>query len=44
MLTIASETGDIIGGTIVNITGPCFDKTKRVTGRYVDVIGRKLMG
>jgi len=43
MLTFAPESGNMLGGTIVNVTGPCFDKTKRITCRYVDVINSKLM-
>lgn len=41
----APESGNMLGGTVVNITGPCFDKTQKITctfdteqveGIYVD--------
>nr|XP_016998391.1 protein mesh isoform X1 [Drosophila takahashii]XP_016998393.1 protein mesh isoform X1 [Drosophila takahashii] len=44
-LTFAPESGNMLGGQVVNITGPCFDPTIRVTchfdtesvlGTYVD--------
>lgn len=34
MLTFAPESGNMLGGTIVNVTGPCFDKTQRITCRF----------
>lgn len=33
-LTIAPESGNMLGGTVVNVTGPCFDDTQRVTCRF----------
>ncbi|XP_021954689.1 protein mesh isoform X2 [Folsomia candida] len=33
-LTFAPESGNMLGGTIVNVTGPCFDKTKKITCRF----------
>ncbi|XP_063236326.1 protein mesh isoform X2 [Bacillus rossius redtenbacheri] len=40
-LVFAPESGNMLGGTIVNITGPCFEKGMRITCRFdtVDVIG-----
>ncbi|XP_073816077.1 sushi domain containing 2 mesh isoform X4 [Musca autumnalis] len=44
-LTFAPESGNMLGGTVVNITGPCFDPnvrvmchfdTEDVLGQYVD--------
>lgn len=44
-LTFAPESGNMLGGTVVNITGPCFDPkvrvmchfdTEDVVGQYVD--------
>ncbi|XP_065372052.1 protein mesh isoform X3 [Calliphora vicina] len=44
-LTFAPESGNMLGGTVVNITGPCFDSnirvmchfdTEDVLGKYVD--------
>uniref|UniRef100_A0A1B0FP21 Sushi domain-containing protein n=1 Tax=Glossina morsitans morsitans TaxID=37546 RepID=A0A1B0FP21_GLOMM len=44
-LTFAPESGNMLGGTVVNITGPCFDSnvrvmchfdTEDVLGHYVD--------
>ncbi|CAG7823396.1 unnamed protein product [Allacma fusca] len=34
MLTFAPESGNMLGGTIVNITGPCFTPTKSITCRF----------
>lgn len=33
-LTFAPESGNMLGGTVVNITGPCFTKTDKVTCRF----------
>jgi sushi domain-containing protein 2 len=30
----APESGNMLGGTVVNITGPCFDTGERVTCRF----------
>lgn len=30
----APESGNMLGGTIVNITGPCFNPTDRITCRF----------
>uniref|UniRef100_A0A0K8UMU0 Extracellular domains-containing protein CG31004 n=1 Tax=Bactrocera latifrons TaxID=174628 RepID=A0A0K8UMU0_BACLA len=40
-LTFAPEAGNMLGGTVVNITGPCFDPKKRVTCHFdtEDVLG-----
>lgn len=33
-LVFAPESGNMLGGTIVNITGPCFESTDRVSCRF----------
>ncbi|XP_053616264.1 protein mesh isoform X3 [Plodia interpunctella] len=33
-LMFAPESGNMLGGTIVNITGPCFDLSDRITCRF----------
>lgn len=40
-LVFAPESGNMLGGTIVNITGPCFEDTDRVSCRFdtEEVIG-----
>lgn len=40
-LVFAPESGNMLGGTIVNITGPCFEPTDRVACRFdtEEVIG-----
>ncbi|XP_020713695.1 protein mesh isoform X2 [Ceratitis capitata] len=40
-LSFAPEAGNMLGGTVVNITGPCFDPKKRVTCHFdtEDVLG-----
>lgn len=40
-LVFAPESGNMLGGTIVNITGPCFLPTDRISCRFdaVEVIG-----
>lgn len=40
-LTFAPEYGNMLGGTIVNITGPCFEKNIRVVCHFdtTDVLG-----
>lgn len=30
----APESGNMLGGTVVNITGPCFDLNERVACRF----------
>lgn len=41
-LVFAPESGNMLGGTIVNITGPCFEPNDRVSCRFdtEEVIGR----
>lgn len=41
-LMFAPESGNMLGGTIVNVTGPCFEKTDRVICRFdtEDVVGK----
>ena len=39
-LTFAPENGHMLGGTMVNITGPCFEPNMRVTCRF-NTIGKK---
>ena len=34
-LTFAPESGNMLGGTIVNITGPCFDRDHSITCRLL---------
>ncbi|CAL8070989.1 unnamed protein product [Orchesella dallaii] len=34
MLTFAPESGNLLGGTIVNVTGPCFDRSQNITCRF----------
>lgn len=40
-LVFAPESGNMLGGTIVNITGPCFKPTDRISCRFdsIEVIG-----
>lgn len=40
-LVFAPESGNMLGGTVVNITGPCFDTDERVSCRFdtEEVIG-----
>ncbi|XP_008548218.1 protein mesh isoform X3 [Microplitis demolitor] len=40
-LVFAPESGNMLGGTVVNITGPCFEKTDKVRCLFdtVDVMG-----
>lgn len=40
-LVFAPESGNMLGGTVVNITGPCFDTNERVSCRFdtEEVIG-----
>ena len=33
-LTFAPENGHMLGGTLVNITGPCFKPDTRITCRF----------
>ena len=33
-LTFAPENGHMLGGTMVNLTGPCFQPAMRVTCRF----------
>ena len=33
-LTFAPENGHMLGGTMVNLTGPCFEPDMRVTCRF----------
>ncbi|XP_055381254.1 protein mesh isoform X2 [Condylostylus longicornis] len=33
-LVFAPESGNMLGGTVVNITGPCFDKSQRVVCHF----------
>lgn len=33
-LMFAPESGNMLGGTIVNITGPCFNPNDRITCRF----------
>lgn len=33
-LVFAPESGNMLGGTVVNITGPCFDVNERVTCKF----------
>lgn len=33
-LMFAPESGNMLGGTIVNITGPCFDPDDRISCRF----------
>lgn len=33
-VTFAPESGNMMGGTIVNVTGPCFDRTRKITCRF----------
>jgi len=33
-LVFAPESGNMLGGTVVNITGPCFDPLERVVCRF----------
>lgn len=30
-MVFAPESGNMLGGTVVNITGPCFDPNERIT-------------
>ncbi|XP_077292474.1 protein mesh-like isoform X2 [Arctopsyche grandis] len=41
-LMFAPESGNMLGGTIVNVTGPCFERTDRVICRFdtEDVVGK----
>lgn len=41
-LVFAPESGNMLGGTIVNITGPCFKPTDRISCRFdtTEVVGR----
>lgn len=41
-LVFAPESGNMLGGTIVNITGPCFDERERIACRFdtEEVVGR----
>ena len=40
-LVFAPESGNMLGGTVVNITGPCFEKNDKVKCRFdtEDVVG-----
>lgn len=40
-LVFAPESGNMLGGTVVNITGPCFNENERVSCRFdtEEVIG-----
>ena len=33
-LVFAPESGNMLGGTVVNITGPCFDQRERISCRF----------
>ncbi|XP_066998795.2 protein mesh isoform X2 [Anabrus simplex] len=33
-LTFAPESGNMLGGTVVNITGPCFEKNEKIRCRF----------
>ena len=33
-LIFAPESGNMLGGTVVNITGPCFEKTDKIRCRF----------
>ena len=35
-LVFAPENGNMLGGTMVNLTGPCFEPGMRVTCRFDD--------
>lgn len=40
-LVFAPESGNMLGGTIVNITGPCFEPNEKIVCRFdtEDVVG-----
>ena len=33
-LVFAPESGNMLGGTIINITGPCFNENERITCKF----------
>lgn len=33
-LVFAPESGNMLGGTVVNITGPCFNETQKIKCRF----------
>lgn len=45
-LVFAPESGNMLGGTVVNITGPCFDKNERVLCTFdsTTVVGHVIEG
>lgn len=45
-LVFAPESGNMLGGTVVNITGPCFDKNERVVCTFdtISVVGHVIEG
>ncbi|XP_065158349.1 protein mesh isoform X2 [Atheta coriaria] len=42
-LIIAPESGNMLGGTVVNITGPCFEPTDKIRCKF-DVVADEVVG